>query len=85
MFLCLLPTQLGKHFWPGWSLISGIRVDYLAPTIYLVDIIVIMMIISKITITKFQETNNDQIPITKKQTKKKILLFIVFILIHILV
>jgi len=37
--LILVPTQLGKHFWPEWSLVDGIRIDYLAPTWYLTDIL----------------------------------------------
>ncbi len=41
----LLPTQLGKHFWPGFTLIHGIRVDYLSPTIYLTDIVVGLLFI----------------------------------------
>ncbi len=41
LLISLLPLQLGRHFWPGFSLISGIRVDYLAPTIYLTDLLVI--------------------------------------------
>jgi len=39
LFLFFLPTQLAYHFWPSWSLIYGIRVDYLAPAIYLTDIL----------------------------------------------
>lgn len=39
LFVLLLPTQLGKHFFFDFSYISGVRVDYLAPTIYLTDII----------------------------------------------
>jgi hypothetical protein len=30
---------LGKHFWPDWSLVLGIRIDYLSPTLYLIDLI----------------------------------------------
>jgi len=41
LLLILLPIQLGRHFWPDFSLISGIRVDYLSPTIYLTDLLVI--------------------------------------------
>lgn len=44
--LLLLPTQLGYHFWPSFSLVHGIRIDYLAPTIYLTDIIVIGILIT---------------------------------------
>lgn len=39
MFLLLLPTQFGKHFFFSFSFLSGVRVDYLAPTIYLIDIV----------------------------------------------
>lgn len=39
LFLLLIPTQLGKHFWPEWSYVLGIRVDYLSPTLYLLDLI----------------------------------------------
>ena len=39
LFVLLLPTQLGKHFFFDFSYISGVRVDYLAPTVYLTDII----------------------------------------------
>jgi O-antigen ligase len=30
---------LGRHFWFDWSLVLGIRIDYLSPTLYLVDLI----------------------------------------------
>jgi O-antigen ligase len=39
----LLPTQLGKHFWPGFSIVSGIRIDYLSPTIYVTDVLLLML------------------------------------------
>jgi len=39
IFLLFLPTQLGKHFFFAFSYLSGIRVDYLAPTIYLIDVL----------------------------------------------
>lgn len=44
-FLLLLPTQLGKHFFLDFSFIDGVRVDYLAPTLYLTDILAIGLII----------------------------------------
>lgn len=43
-FLFLLPTQLGKHFFLSFSYLSGVRVDYLAPTIFLTDILAIALI-----------------------------------------
>lgn len=41
IFILLLPIQLGKHFWPEWSLVQGVRLDYLSPTIYLTDILTV--------------------------------------------
>ncbi len=43
IFILLLPTQLGKHFFLPFSYLSGIRVDYLAPTVYVTDIIVFLL------------------------------------------
>lgn len=40
LLVFLLPTQIGRHFWPQWSYVLGLRVDYLAPTIYLTDLLV---------------------------------------------
>lgn len=40
ILLFFLPVQLGYHFWPQWSLVWGIRVDYLAPTVYLTDLLI---------------------------------------------
>ncbi|MBP6993892.1 O-antigen ligase family protein [Candidatus Woesebacteria bacterium] len=39
LFFIFLPTQLAKHFWPSWSYIQGIRIDYLSPTISIMDIL----------------------------------------------
>ncbi|MFH1832807.1 MAG: O-antigen ligase family protein [Candidatus Levyibacteriota bacterium] len=44
--LLFLPTQLGKHFWPDFSQVFGIRVDYLSPTLYLTDAFIILLAIS---------------------------------------
>ena len=40
LLILFLPTQLGKHFWPDFSVITGIRVDYLSPTLYTTDILI---------------------------------------------
>lgn len=40
-FLLLLPIQLGKHFFLDFSFINGVRIDYLAPTLYLLDILAV--------------------------------------------
>ncbi|HRN70889.1 MAG TPA: O-antigen ligase family protein [Candidatus Woesebacteria bacterium] len=53
LFLFLLPTQLGKHFFLPFSYISGVRIDYLAPTIYLTDGIIFVLIILSFKQFKF--------------------------------
>ncbi len=40
--ILLLPTQLGKHFWPDFALTQGIRIDYLSPTLYVTDITIFL-------------------------------------------
>jgi len=43
LFIVLLPTQLGRHFFFPFSYLSGVRVDYLTPAIYLTDIIIFLI------------------------------------------
>ena len=40
LLILFLPTQLGKHFWPDFSFIAGLRIDYLSPTIYFTDVLI---------------------------------------------
>lgn len=42
--ILFLPTQLGKHFWPDFSFVYSLRVDYLSPTIYFWDLLIISLI-----------------------------------------
>ena len=44
VLILFLPSQLGKHWWPEWSLVDGVRVDYLSPTVYVTDVILILLI-----------------------------------------
>lgn len=44
-FSFLLTSQLGKHFFFPFSYLSGIRIDYLAPTVYLTDIMSLPFIV----------------------------------------
>ncbi len=43
LFGLLLPTQFGKHFFLPFSYLSGIRIDYLAPTVYAIDLLIVML------------------------------------------
>lgn len=46
--LFLLPTQLAYHFWPGWAFVFGIRIDLLSPSIYLTDLLIILIFLLKV-------------------------------------
>lgn len=39
----LLVSQIGRHFWPSFSFINGVRSDYLSPTLYASDISIICL------------------------------------------
>jgi O-antigen ligase len=43
LLIFFLPTQLGKHFWPDFSSLLGVRVDYLSPTLYMTDVLIILL------------------------------------------
>ena len=45
LLLVFLPTQLGLHFWPEWATVLGRRVDYLSPTLYLTDLLVLATLV----------------------------------------
>ena len=45
LFLFLLPSQLGKHFFFDFSYVNGVRVDYLSFVLYLTDLLVIFLAI----------------------------------------
>lgn len=72
LLLLFLPTQFGKHFWLSTSFISGLRIDYLSPTLYLTDIfiIVIFLFSGKQILTKLF-----------RLYKNQLLAFIIFILV----
>ncbi len=71
--LLFLPTQFGKHFWPNFAILNGIRVDYLSPTVYATDILIIFIFI--LSVAKLQITNY-KLQINFKFIKSKILVII---------
>jgi O-antigen ligase len=44
LLLLFSPTQLGFHFWPSWALVLGRRVDYLSPTLFFTDILIMAIL-----------------------------------------
>lgn len=49
LLVFLLPSQLGLHFWPSFTNVLGIRIDYLAPTFYLTDFLVLLLFLLNLT------------------------------------
>lgn len=45
LLVFLISSQVGLHFWPKFSYVNGVRIDYLSPTLYLLDILIIVFII----------------------------------------
>ncbi len=45
LIVLFLPTQFGRHFWPNFSIVSGLRIDYLSPTLYLTDVLIFLLFI----------------------------------------
>lgn len=45
-FFLFLPTQLGYHFWPKQAYVWGLRIDFLSPTIYLTDLLILSLAFS---------------------------------------
>ncbi len=77
LFLLLIPTQLGKHFWFDWSLVLGIKIDYLSPTLYLIDLIWLGLFI-------VESLSSNKVYQVKKWFNLKRIGIVVFVLINIL-
>lgn len=79
LLLALLPTQLGKHFWPSFSFVGGLRVDYLSVTLYLTDLLIVFLF--ALSVHRFLlGKKNHELRITNYGWNKKFLLLIAFIL-----
>jgi O-antigen ligase len=71
LLILFLPTQFGKHFWPNFSFVFGLRLDYLSPTIYLTDLIILLIFVCYFP--KFKK-------IIARTNKKYLLVFLLFLL-----
>ncbi len=49
LVILLLPTQLGRHFWPQFSYVYSLPIDYLSPTIYLWDILTALLLLTNLS------------------------------------
>lgn len=71
LLVLFLPTQFGKHFFPEFSFVYGLRIDYLSPTVYLTDIFIFLIFVfsaKKIFKTIFSKY------------RKKVLYFVLFLI-----
>lgn len=48
LIILFLPSQLGLHFWPEYSRVLGLKIDYLSPTIYLTHLLVVLLLLLNI-------------------------------------
>jgi len=72
LLIAFLPFQLGKHFFLPFSYVNGIRVDLLSPTVYLLDIVVLLLAVINIK------------EVIKFFTKKISVLFYILLVVNIL-
>lgn len=72
LLILFLPTQFGRHFFFDFSLVGGINSDYLTPTLYFTDIIIVFLIVSVFKVYGS--------PIKSGMTRRRIFLYIIFYL-----
>lgn len=79
LLILLLPTQLALHFWPNWAYVYGLRVDYLSPTLYLTDILMILLFVFWAIQQFLQRGNNKRHPKDKRTYLLIATLLVVFV------
>ena len=45
LLVLFIPVNLSKHFIFSWSYVNGVLVDYLIPTFYLTDLIILLILV----------------------------------------
>lgn len=73
----LIPTQLAYHFWPEFSFVYGLRIDYLSVAVYLTDILILIYVIL------FFIKNKKEIIFSKKNTLR-LFIFFLFVVVNII-
>jgi len=59
--ILFFPTQLGLHFWPQFAKVEGVRIDYLSPTLYVTDLLILFLFLSWVISQKKFSISNFQI------------------------
>ena len=83
LFIFLLPTQLGTFFFISQSYIDGIRIDYLAPSVYMTDILVIILIVITVIPHLMRDPGIMKKMLKRVQHDKIILITLLFIILNI--
>ena len=52
LFVFLLPTQFGKHFFLNFSYVNGVKIDYLSLVFYLTDVLFLLIFFKNINFFK---------------------------------
>jgi len=60
LIIALASTQLGLHFWPDSTLVHGIRIDYLSPVIYLLDVLILIYLVTTRSVLKGLEASSSK-------------------------
>lgn len=76
LLILLLPINLGKHFEYSFSYVWGLLVDYLVPTLFVQDILVLLILIFWIAERGFPK--KDQILKVLKRGEIQVLIFFIF-------
>jgi len=79
LLLFLLPTNLAKHFPLPSSYVSGILVDYLIPTLYLTDILIISLLVLWL-IDKFSSHQQLTLWPSRQLLKSPLIIFLLLLL-----
>ncbi|MBN1263401.1 MAG: O-antigen ligase family protein [Candidatus Pacebacteria bacterium] len=82
LLILFLPLQLGKHFWPEFSLLWGLRVDYLSPTVYLTDFLVLATLLSWVLETQWAAGRRQRAGIRELKHLNLILLSGIFLILN---
>lgn len=77
LIVFLIPTQLAYHFWPDYSFVYGLRIDYLSVAVYLTDILIFVYIVLFFL-------NNKKKGMLSKGMFLSLLTFVFFVIINIL-
>lgn len=78
--LLFLPTQLGKHFWPAFAFVGGLRVDYLSPTFYFTDFLLISLFCVFIIRKLFLQKTRASVPFHSRAFQVIVGLFVVIVI-----